>query len=464
VKPDNAKMLIAALLPMLAGCRIGPNYHRPDLPIPPSYHNAPPTVDAASASSFADLPWWRVFDDPTLQELIHTALKNNYDLRTATERIEQARAQLGIARSSQLPQVDVAGDFSGGRSSAQTRGNVITGLADASYQLDLFGGQSRAAEAARAQLMATEDARQVVVLTLVSDIASNYYLLLGYDLQLKISRDTAKAQQRSVQLTQLRLERGIATKAEVLQAQQVLDTANARIPDLERQIGQTEDAISLLLGGYPETIRRGLNLSEQRVPPEVPAGLTSDLLQRRPDIHQAEQELIAANAEIGVARAAFFPQISLTGAAGGAAGSQNTSRVGIRANSSLWTYGAGLTLPVFSGGRLMAELNSAKAGERAALIAYQQTIQKAFGGVADALIANQKIHEQRLRQEQSVQTLREAVRISTLRYRGGITTYLEVLDNQRSLYAAQITLAEIQTSEFQSVVLLYKELGGGWKQ
>jgi multidrug efflux system outer membrane protein len=463
VRSASAKPVIATLLLLLSGCRVGPNYRRPDVPIPPAYRDSQPTAAASSAASFADLPWWKVFDDSALQELIRAALKDNFDLRAASERIELARAQLGITRSNQLPQAEASGEFSGGKISSMTKSSIFTGLVDASYQLDLFGGQRRATEAARARLLAAEDARQVVVLTLVSDIAADYFQLLGLDFQLKISRDTVKTQEQSVRLTQLRLNRGVATKADVLQAQQVLDTANAHIPDLERQIGLMENSISILLGGYPAPVHRGQSLAEQHVPPSVPAGLTSELLQRRPDIHEAEQALIAANAEIGVARAAFFPQISLTVAGGGSAGHQTISGVGSSANSGLWPYGAGLTQPLFSGGRLTSELKYAKAEQRAALIAYQQTIQQAFGDVSDALIANQKLHEQRLRQEESVQTLKEAVRISTLRYRGGITTYLEVLDNQRSLYTAQLSLAEIQTSEYQSVVQLYKVLGGGWK-
>jgi multidrug efflux system outer membrane protein len=250
----------------------------------------------------------------------------------------------------------------------------------------------------------------------------------------------------------------------VLQAQQVLDTANARIPDLERQIKQTEDAINILLGNYPAGIPRGRTIPEHRLPPDVPPGLTSALLERRPDIREAEQILIAANAEIGVAKAAFFPQVSLTGAGGASVG--ETSLLGIEspANTGLWSYGAGLTQSIFSAGRLRSNLRLSESQEREALISYRQTIQKAFGEVSDALIGYQKIRQLQSRQEQSVKTLQEAVRISQLRYRGGITTFLEVLDNQRSLYSAQLTLAQVQTSAYQSLVTLYRALGGGWQQ
>jgi len=399
-----------------------------------------------------------------LQDLIRTAFKSNYDLQTAAERINQARAQVGITRSNQFPQIQGTGDFTGGKSSSAQTSNILTLAADASYQLDLFGSLRRATEAARAQLLGTVEARRVVVLTLVSDIANDYFQLLGLDLQLQIAVDTIKNQRDSVRLTQLRADRGVATKVDVLQAQQVLDTANAQIPDVERQIGQNEDAISILLGNYPEGVPRGRRLSEHYAPPEVPPGLTSALLERRPDIHEAEQTLIAANAEIGVAKAAFFPQISLTGSGGASVGSLSFLGTGTSANSGLWSYGASLAQPIFTGGRLVSNLNLAKSQEREALISYRQTIQRAFGEVSDALIAYQKIREQRARQEQSVGTLQEAVRISQLRYRGGITTFLEVLDNQRSLFSAQLTLAQIRTSEYQSVVTLYKVLGGGWKQ
>ncbi|HVJ07197.1 MAG TPA: efflux transporter outer membrane subunit [Acidisarcina sp.] len=455
---------IVTLLTFLQGCTVGPNYHRRSIPIPPAYRDSQDTPSAPQAQSVADLPWWQIFKDPILQNLIRTALQHNYDLLTAAERINQARAQLGITRSNQFPQIQGTGDFSGGRISSQQTSNILTLATDASYQLDLFGGLRRATEASRAQLLASQEAQRVVVLTLVSDIASDYFQLLGLDLQLQIDRDTITVQRNSVRLTQLRVDRGVATKVDVLQAQQVLDTANAQIPDIERQIGQVEDAISILLGNYPDKVPRGQKLTEQYVPPEVPAGLTSALLERRPDIREAEQTLIAANAEIGVAKAAFFPKISLTGSGGGALGHFAVSGVGQSANSGIWSYGGSLAQPIFTGGALISNLHLAQSAERQALIGYEQTIQKAFGEVSDALIGYQKIHEQRIRQEASVKTLQEAVRISEMRYRGGITTFLEVLDNQRSLFSAQLTLAQIRTGEYQSLVTLYRVLGGGWKQ
>jgi multidrug efflux system outer membrane protein len=263
----------------------------------------------AEAVSYADLPWWQVFQDPVLQELIRTALKQNYDLQLATERITAARAQLTVTRSDQFPQVTASGlatdgkFFSGG---FPARTKYGTYAADAVFQLDLFGQLRRATEAARAQLLSTQYAQKTEILTLVSDAASDYFALLALDLQLQITRDTVKTQQDAVKLTKMRVEHGVATKLDVLQAQQVLDTANAQIPDLERQIGQLEDAISILLGNYPQGVARGRPLVDQPIPPEVPGGLPSSLLVRRPDIFQAEQNLIAANAEIGVARRPSF--------------------------------------------------------------------------------------------------------------------------------------------------------------
>jgi multidrug efflux system outer membrane protein len=419
----------------------------------------------AQVASYADLPWWQVFQDPKLQELIRTALKQNYDLQLATERINAARAQLAITRSSLFPQVSGNANFSGGKENLQqSRYNFLTLTADAAFQLDFFGKLRRANEAARAEMLATEDARQVVALTLVSDVATDYFSLLQLDLQLAITRETVKTQTDSVKLTQLRLDHGVATKLDVLQAQQVLDTANAAIPDLERQIAQEENALSILLGNYPQDIARGAPLVEQTLPPEVPAGLPSSILERRPDIREAEQILVAANADIGVAKAQFFPQISLTGGGGGSFGRDSAFPSLFSTQLGIWSYGAQVSQPIFTGGALKGNLHLAESQQRQALIAYRQTIQRAFGDVSDALIGYEKLHQVRTRQQDSVADLQETVRISTLRYRGGTTTYLEVLDGQRSLYGAELTLAGARGDEYRSLVQLYKALGGGWQQ
>jgi multidrug efflux system outer membrane protein len=462
------KALIATMLAtgLASGCTVGPNYRRPVVQTPATFRDLDKNQRVqAETASYADLPWWQVFQDPQLQELIRTAIKQNYDLQIATERINTARAQLAISRSRLYPQVQGNGDFAGGKeSNFQTKFNFLNLTADAAFQLDFFGELRRANESARARLLATEDARRTVILTLVSDVASRYFELLQHDLQLQITRNTVAAQEASVKLTNFRMEHGVATKLDVLQAQQVLDTANTQIPDLERLIAQEEDAISILLGNYPQAVPRGRPLVEQALPPEVPPGLPSSLIERRPDIRQAEHLLVAANAEVGVAKAQFFPQISLTGSGGGAFGRSSAFSSLMSSQLGTWSYGAQVSQPIFTGGALRGNLRAAKSEYEQALIAYRQTIQRAFGDVSDALIGYQKLHEVRVRQENSVADLEESVRLSNMRYKGGTTTYLEVLDGQRALYSAELTLAEDRGNEYQSLVRLYRSLGGGWQQ
>lgn len=465
--PVKISKLLSAMLccELLVGCAVGPKYHRPTVQTPATFRDIAPDQRQAQAASYADFPWWQVFQDPKLQELIRSALKQNYDVQLATERINAARAQVTITRSSLFPQVAANANFTGGKDGAtQFKHNFLTLAGDAAFQLDLFGRLRRATEASRAELLATEDARQTVVLTLVSDLASDYFTLLQLDLQLQITRQTASTQTDSVKLTKLRLDRGVATKLDVLQAQQVLDTANAQIPDLERAIAQEENAISILAGDYPHDVARGLPLVEQTLPPEVPPGLPSSIIERRPDIRAAEQILIASNAEIGVAKAQFFPQIALTGSGGGSFGRSSAFSGLMASQVGIWSYGAQVGQPIFTGGALRGNLRLAKSENQQALIAYRQTIQHAFGEVSDALIGYEKLHEVRLRQQDTVSDLEETVRISTLRYKGGTTTYLEVLDGQRSLYGAQLTLASARGDEYRSLVQLYKALGGGWQQ
>jgi outer membrane protein, multidrug efflux system len=458
---------------MLSGCAVGPNYHRPAVQTPPAFHGPDQSQQLQPQSaSFADLPWWQAFHDSQLQELIRTALKQNYDLQLAVERVNAARAQLAITRSNQFPLVSLDPTFSGGKTDQNIKSNIFSLAGDVVFQVDLFGRYRRATEAARAQLLGTEDAQQTVVLTLVSDVASDYFLLRDLDLQLQITQDTVRTQEDSVKLTQLRLQHGIATTLDVLQARQVLDTANAQIPDLERQIGQTEDAINILLGKYPDNVPRGQPLGietpdgwtwNESLPPQLPAGLPSELLERRPDIREAEQNLVAANANIGVAKAMFFPQISLLGSGGAAFGHSQFPGSHIPAPLGVGTYAAAASQPVFEGGALRNNLRYAKSEERQALIGYQQTIQRAFGDVSDSLIGYDKYHSVRERQERSVKDLQESVNVSLMRYKGGTATYLSVLDSQRSLFAAELTLAQARNNEYQSLVQLYKALGGGWK-
>jgi multidrug efflux system outer membrane protein len=477
--PRIKSVMIASLLAAasLTGCTVGPNYKKPAVPVPPEYHGpmdgpqnqAQTQAQAqaqAQAASIADLPWWEVFQDPVLQELIRTALKRNYDLQLATERITYARAQLQVTRSNQFPQINATGTGTDGRTyqGFPSNSKFATYAADTTFQLDLFGQLRRQTESARAQVLASDFARKTTILTLVSDVASDYFALLDLDLQLQISRDTVKTQEDAVRLTQYRLEHGVATILDVLQSRQVLDTANAQIPELERQIGLEEDAISVVLGDYPHSAVRGRPLVDQPFPPEVPAGLPSSLLERRPDILQAEQNLIAANAQIGVAKAAFFPQISLTANGGGGIGKSSVFASVINSNIGTWGAGAQLTQPIFEAGRLRGNLRAAESQQRQSLISYKQAIQSAFQDVSDALIAYEQYHKVRVAQEVTVKDLSDSVATSLKRYRGGITTYLEVLDNQRSLFSAQLTLAQDRGNEFQSLVQLYKALGGGWQQ
>ena len=451
---------------LFVSCAVGPKYHRPAVQTPTAFRDlATNSQQQAQAASYADLPWWQVFQDPKLQELIRTALKQNYDLQLAAERINAARAQVAVTRSSLFPQVSGNANFNGGKDGAtHFKYNFLTLVGDAAFQLDLFGRLRRATEASRAELLATEDARQTVILTLVSDLANDYFTLLQLDLQLQITRQTVSTQTDSVKLTNLRLDRGVATKLDVLQAQQVLDTANSQIPDLERAVAQEENAISMLLGDYPHDVARGLPLVEQPLPPEVPAGLPSSIIERRPDIREAEQILIASNAEVGVAKAEFFPRIALTGSGGGSFGRSSAFSNLVASQVGIWSYGAQVSQPIFTGGALRGNLRLAKSENQQALIAYRQTIQRAFGDVSDALIGYEKLHEVRVRQQETVSDLEETVHISTLRYKGGTTTYLEVLDGQRSLYGAQLTLASARGDEYRSLVQLYKALGGGWQQ
>jgi multidrug efflux system outer membrane protein len=473
----------AAAALLLSACAVGPNYHRPVVKTPAAFHTVDGSQQApAQTESFADLPWWEVFHDPELQALIRKALQQNYDLKLAVERVHAARAQVGIVRSNQFPQVSVNPDFTGGKNEEKIESNIFTLAADAVFQVDLFGRYRRATEAARAEMLATQDAQQTVILTLVSDVASDYFLLRDLDLQLHITRETVRTQENSVKLTELRLQHGVGTKLDVLQARQVLDIANAQIPELERQIGQTEDAISILLGDYPHGIQRAKALGmetpagwewSETLPPQLPSGLPSALLERRPDIRQAEQNLVAANAEIGVAKALFFPQISLTGSWGPAWG--HSTFVGPRAGSfvgagstipapaEIWSYAASAAQAIFTGGYLSNNLRYAKSQDREALLSYEQTIQRAFGDVSDALIGYNKYHAVRERQEQTVKDLRESADLSLMRYRGGTANYLAVLDSQRSLFQAELTLAQARNNEYQSLVQLYKALGGGWR-
>src|SRR6266853_1734471 len=464
-----APTLIALLL---TGCTVGPNYHRPTIQTPGSFRSPVP-MPANDPTSLADLKWWEVFKDEKLQELERTALVQNYDLRDAIARVEAARANLGITRSDQFPNLDASADISTTRISRngqtplpksfvptqnRTFGGATLNLL--SFELDIWGRLRRATEAARANLLGAEENRKAVMTTLVSDVAAGYFRLRELDYQLEISQRTLATRQESLDLIKNRQAGGVATLLDLRQGEQLVYTAAATLPTLQQEIEQTENQISLLLGKPPGEVMRGLSLTEQAVPPDVPAGLPSALLERRLDIRAAEQNLIVANAEIGVAKAAYFPQISLTGFLGGQ-GTQLSSL--FSGPSAVWNFTPQVTQPIFTAGRLKSTVKLTEALRDSALIRYEKTIQTAFTEVSDALIAHQRVRESRVQQELLVDALQDRTRLAYVRYRGGVDTLLNALDSDRDLFQAELTLSQIRLNELDSVVQLYKALGGGWQ-
>lgn len=469
----QAILIIALFIAGLSvGCTLGPNYQRPSVQVPASFR-APDPLPPGQAASIADLKWFEVFKDEKLQELVRRALERNYDLRDAVARVEEARASLGITRSNQFPNFGAGGAVNINRLSrdgeepippqllsSQNRNFGTAALQLTSFEIDIWGRLRRATEAARANLLSAEENRQAIVTTLVSDVASAYLTMRELDYALEISRDTLRTREQSLSLTKLRQSGGVSTLLDLRQAEQLVYTAAEAIPGFEQQIEQTENQISLLLGDNPGSVTRGRSLTQQVFPPEVPAGLPSALLERRPDIRAAEQNLIAANAEIGVARAAYFPQLSLTGLLGGAS-TQLTSL--FSGPASLWNITPQITQPIFTAGRLKSTVKLAQAERERALIQYEKTVQTAFKEVSDALIAHQRVRESREKQAALVDTLGDRLRLAFLRYRGGVDTELNVLDADRDLYQAQLDLAQLRLQEILSVVQLYKALGGGWQ-
>ena len=457
---------IASAALLLSGCKIGPNYHRPQIPVPDQFRNAP----AAGAASIADTKWFNLFQDDTLKQLVTTALANNFDLRIAAERVLEARAQYGITRGGLLPTLDGQAQFTASRSSSVGSFNFIpagTNLSTSytqanlllNWEVDLWGRVRRLTEAARAQYLASEDARNGVTISLISDVMTNYFALREHDLELEIGLQTRAIANDNLRLINLRHDRGAANGLEVKQAEQFLYTAGAEIASVQRSIGETEDAVNLLLGSAPGEVPRGKKLEEIVSAPELPAGLPSSLLERRPDIRQAEQNLIAANAQIGAARALYFPQISLTGALGSQSRSLSELFTG---PARLASIGPSALLPIFDA-RLRPGVKLTEAQQREMLATYQKTIYGALREVSDALVAYDRTREQRVQEEQLVAALSESVRLSTLRYRGGLDSYLQVLDSERNLFGVQLTLAQLRLLELQSVVQLYRALGGGWQ-
>jgi NodT family efflux transporter outer membrane factor (OMF) lipoprotein len=464
--------LIAISIAVLGtGCTVGPNYQRPTIPVPPNFR-APEPLAPAQAASFADLPWFEVFKDQELQDLIRSALQHNYDLRDAVARVEEARANLGIVRSNQFPNFAATGAVEINRLSrdgatslppeiltSQNRNFGSAALQLLSFEIDIWGRLRRATEAARANLLSAQENRKAVVTTLVADVATAYLTLRELDNTLEISQRTLESRRASLDLTKSRQTGGVATLLDLRQAQQLVFTAEETIPSIQQQIEQTENRLTLLMGQPPGAIERGRAFTAQDLP-EVPAGLPSTLLERRPDIRAAEQALIAGNAQIGVARAAYFPTLSLSGALGGE--STQLARLFAGPNST-WNLTPQVTQPIFTAGRLKSGVKLADAQNDEALIQYEKTIQTAFTEVSDALIAHERTRESRERQAELVDVLGDRVRLAYLRYRGGVDTQLNALDADRDLFQAQLDFAQLRLQEMLAVVQLYKALGGGWQ-
>jgi len=453
---------LALLLLVAAGCAVGPNYTRPTVDAPPSYRGA---SGPGAGPSLGSEDWARVFPDAVLAGLLREAVVNNQDVLIAAARIEQAAAQVGIARADQLPTVSAG--ISGGRERLPAAPpvpaittNLLQGTATLSWELDFWGKFRRASEAARAGLLAAEWNRRAIITSLVSSVASGYYQLLELDLEHDIATRTLASRKESLELTQLQESHGTVSILDVRQAEQLVYNAAQTIVDVERRSAQQENLLCTLLGRNPGPIARGRRLTEQPHEPVVPAGVPSEVLQRRPDIQAQEAQLVAANAQIGVARAAFFPSISLT-ASGGAQSSALSDL--FKGPAGAWSFIGSLTQPIFEGGRLRSGVKLAEAQKKEQLISYQQTIQRAFREVSDALVAYSKDQEFRAQQALLADSTRDALALSEQRYRGGAASYLEVLDAGTRTFTAELGLAQAQLNELLALVQLYAALGGGWE-
>ena len=467
MKVRKGKFIFSFMILLCLGCKVGPNYKRPNVPVPPEYRGISPTqAGKTDATSFGDQKWWDAFQDDVLRDLIKTALAQNYDVHIAAARVLQGQAQLGITRADQYPSVNASAAALNERTartaqipSIETSATQIS--ASLSWELDFWGKYRRATESARASLLAQEWAQREVISSLVSDVASAYFQLRELDLELEISRETLASRQDSLRLTQILADHGATSMLDVRQAEQLVYGAAENIPDVERRIEQQENLISILIGNNPQAIARGRKLVDQTHPQEVPAGIPSSLLARRPDIQQAEQELVAANAQIGVAKSAYFPQISLTGIGG----YQSSALTSLFAGpAGLWTFGGTAVQPVFQGGRLKNNVRLEEARTQEATLFYQKTIQEAFREVSDALVGYRKNQEFRVQQEHLTNSAEDATKLSNMRYKGGATSYLEVLDSDTRYFVAQLNLAQAQLQELESLVQIYHALGGGWQQ
>jgi multidrug efflux system outer membrane protein len=455
------------LLPVLlisvlaAGCAVGPHYHRPEVAAPDALRGSDA---AAGAASLADQSWWQLLGDEALRSLIEEALREGHDVELAAWRVEEARAQLGVARSELFPQVQGGAGWARGRQSAAV--SPFTETADLydvdlglSWEIDLWGRIRRLKQAALARYLASEEARRGVLLSLVSDVATGYFRLRALDHQLEIARRTSEAFEGTRTLFRDRLEAGLASSLETSSADAAHASTLASIPDLERRIVEQENQLALLLGRRPGEVRRGDELNDQLLPPEIPAGLPSELLERRPDLRQAERELMAANADVGVAVADHFPRISLTGVFGGVA-----PEVGdLFGEGKSWSVGGGLLTPVLQGDRLSRQHRAAVARWEQARVRYERSVTNAFVEVSTALVAYRKLAEAEEEQTRAVSAYREAVSLANSRYLSGLADYLEVLQAQQQLFPAETTLARTRLERLVTLVELYRALGGGWQ-
>jgi multidrug efflux system outer membrane protein len=464
--------LITALLAvsLFAGSALAQKkYQRPPVKTPDTFRGA--DLAAPDQTSIGDLKWFEVFKDEELQKLVRTAMSQNYDLRAAVARINAARANLGLARSDQFPQFEIGSDLTTTRTSrngqfgasnqgGRTRsfGSVLLNLLN--FEIDVWGRLRQQTKAARAELQASEEDRKAAMTTVVSDVSTGYFSLLELDSELYIDKRTLSTREDSLRLIKLRQQGGVATMLDVRQAEELVYQASETIPDTERAIEQTENQINLLLGNNPGPISRGLPLTQQQDPPAVPAGLPSSLLERRPDIRAAEQNLVAQHALVYAAKAAYFPRISLTGGLGFQSNQLSNLFTG---PIGLWSFVPQVTQPIFTAGRLKSNVKFAKAQQEFALVRYQQTIQTSFREVSDALVQYRRVKEIRTQQELLVTTLRDRSRLAYLRYQGGVDTQLNALDADRDLFNAELSLAQTRRNELLSLVQLYKALGGGWQ-
>ena len=460
------KFLLLAIAVLLSGCAVGPNYKRPTVSVPTDYRDSM-AAQTAAAPSLGNENWWQVYQDPVLADLIHTALQQNYDVRIAAARVLEAQAQLGITRANQFPSASVGADIFS-QQNAKTSNQfppyqVNAGQLNLSviWNLDFWGKYRRQTEAARAQMLASEWGQRAVISSLVANVATAYFQLRALDSEIEISKRTLGSRQQSLQLTKVLETHGSASDLDVSQSEQLVYTASESIPDLERQIRQQENLLSILLGENPGSISRGQALTEQPVPEAVPAGLPSELLERRPDVRQAEEIIVAANAQIGAAKASFFPSISLTGAGGLESNALNRF---INAPSQTWFGALSVAQPVFQAGALRSGLRLTRAQYQEAVLAYQQTVQNSLEQVSNALIAYQKDRDFRGQQELLTQAAQRSDQLSLVLYQHGGASYLQVLTNETNYFSAELNLVQAQLNERLALVQLYQALGGGWQQ